>query len=128
MGKQESDTDIYSSRILDFITKFKATHKEELEDVFSNGFCYYFAMILYFRFFKIGTIMYIPIYNHFCYKVRNNYYDINGLILDDEMIKLAEPWDTYKEADSLESFRIIRDCILKVDPDEVLDKDIDTAL
>lgn len=97
-----------------FINNFKSTYKEEIEDLFSNGYCYYFAKILDDRFYQGGSIMYIPIHNHFCYCIYGTLYDIKGAITDESIIKLAEPWDQYKKHDPLESKRIYRDCILKV--------------
>ena len=99
--------------ILDFINEFKSSHSKEIEDLFMNGYCYYFAIILKERFDSIGTIMYIPIYNHFCYMINKSLYDITGKITDEEKINLAEPWDKYKDNDYLESYRIIKDCIMK---------------
>ena len=100
--------------VMYFINQFKKIHPSEIEDVFSNGYCYYFATILNERFYQGGTIMYIPIYNHFCYSIYGKLYDIKGEIKDPEMIKLAEPWDSYKKQDELEAKRIFRDCILKI--------------
>lgn len=97
-----------------FIDEFKKSHKEEIEDLFSNGYCYYFAHILDERFYKGGTIMYIPVYNHFCYSIYGKLYDITGEITDQEKIDLAEPWDSYRRHEPLESQRIFRDCILKI--------------
>ena len=99
--------------ILTFIEDFKAMHKEEIEDLFLNGYCYYFAIILHERFGR-GLIMYIPIYNHFCYKIDENLYDISGKIKDEEKIKLAVYWERYKNEEYLDSERIIRDCICKI--------------
>ena len=99
--------------ILVFIENFKKSNKNAIEDLFMNGYCYYFAIILNERFSGSGTIMYIPIYNHFCYRIGGTLYDISGKIVDDEKINLAEPWNEYKNQDNLESYRIIRDCILK---------------
>ena len=104
--------------ILDFINGFKKYHEKEITDLFSNGYCYYFAIILNERFNSVGTIMYAPVYNHFTYRMEGNLYDITGKVTDEELIKISEPWNTYKNQDNLESYRIIRDCILKTKPIE----------
>ena len=105
---------ITKSIILKFINDFKSSHIEEITDLFMNGYCYYFAKILDERFNHYGKIIYIPLYNHFCYKVYNRYYDITGVIEDKNKLKDAIEWDIYKEKYKIEANRIIRDCILKV--------------
>ena len=105
------------NEILSFIENFKSFEKTDkstsLSDTFLYGYCYYFALILKSRFPK-GDIYYIPIYNHFVFKYEDNLYDISGIIVDEEKINLAEPWEQYKEKDKLETERIIRDCINKI--------------
>lgn len=103
--------------IVKFIEEFKRMHEKEIEDVFMNGYCYYFAIILDERYFHSGTIMYIPIYNHFCYKIYGDLYDITGLIKNEEYIKLATPWEDYQKKDYLETSRLYMDCILKAPRD-----------
>ena len=49
-------------KVISFINKFKFAYKGELEFVFTNGNCYYFAVILKERFG--GEIYYLPIDNH----------------------------------------------------------------
>ena len=101
------------NEVLEFIENFKKSHPEEIIDLFTNGYCYYFAIILDERFFKHGIIMYIPVYNHFCYKICNKLYDINGEISDPDMIKEAISWKCYIRKEPAGSYRIIRDSILK---------------
>lgn len=108
---------ISRSIVLDYIDGFKKYHPDEIIDLFSNGYCYQFAIILHERFSRAGTIMYIPVYNHFCYKLFGRVYDITGEIVDEEKLKLMEAWNIYREKDDLEADRILKDCILKL-PDE----------
>lgn len=92
-----------------FIKKF---HNSELVDVvFSNGCCYWFAWILYSRFFGDGAeIMYDQIANHFGTRINGIVYDITG-----DVTKTYN-WVTWASIDD-ESHkkRIIRDCILFTD-------------
>ena len=100
--------------VLRFIEDFKSMHREEIIDLFSNGYCYYFCIILIER-FKLNkeAIYYIPIYNHFITKIGKFYYDINGIVLNKNYMKVATKWNKYKREDPLEAERIIRDCIKK---------------
>lgn len=93
--------------ILDFINNFKSGNKEVLEDIFTNGFCYWFAFILRSRFG--GKIYYNQIMNHFAAMINECLYDITGIISSEGF----EDWEATKELDSLLSKRVIRDCILK---------------
>ena len=105
--------------IIKFINDFKAMHREEIEDLFSSGYCYYFCIILMERFnLKKNCIYYIPIYNHFITKVGKFYYDINGSVINKEKINLAIKWLNYQKEEPLDSERIIRDCIKKESYDE----------
>ena len=106
---------INKSEVEDFIEGFKKYHPGEITDLFLNGYCYWFSVILDNRFNHMGTIMYIPIYNHFCYKLFDKLYDITGIITDEEMISLATSWKIYKEKDDKEADRIIIDCIMKLE-------------
>lgn len=94
--------------VLAFINKFKEIHGKELEEVFSDGWCYYFAIILKTRF--TGRIYYLPVENHFVCKIGELFYDVNGIVIPEEE---AYPWDEYKYEDMLHAQRIIRDCVLK---------------
>lgn len=94
--------------ILAFIDKFKEIYPTELEDMFNDGWCYYFAIMLRARFG--GRIYYLPIDNHFVCKIGELFYDIKGVVVPEEAI----PWDEYKYEDILHEKRIIRDCIMKL--------------
>lgn len=93
-------------KVVDFINKFKFIHKKELEDTFTSGNCYYFALILKDHF--DGEIYYLPIENHFICKVESNYYDITGIA---SMNEKPYKWSEYKNLDSRHYNRIVRDCI-----------------
>ena len=97
--------------VIKFINNFKKIHPTEIEDVFSNGYCYWFAMILSSRFNAVGsTIYYLPIRNHFIVKIEDKFYDITGEVIPDEK---PYAWCFYRLFDSIEYERIKRDCILK---------------
>ena len=72
-----------------------------------TGNCYYFAIILLYRFPK-GIIYYDVINGHFIFKYDDYYYDWTGITEPDGY--LVE-WDKFDEYDSLLKQRIIRDCI-----------------
>jgi hypothetical protein len=107
------------SDILKFIDDFKAMHREEIEDLFSNGYCYYFCIILIHRFnLSSANLYYVPVYNHFITKIGRFYYDIKGTVMSKDVLKLAVKWSEYKKEEPLDSARIIRDCIKKESYDE----------
>lgn len=95
------------NEVLTFINKFKFKFDKELVEVFTTGNCYYFAIILKERF--KGDIYYLPIANHFIYKIDNKYYDITG-----EVNPAEHPykWSEYKLEDTKHGSRIIRDCVV----------------
>lgn len=97
-----------SDTIVAFIEKFKEQYSAELEDLFGDGWCYYFAVMLKARFG--GRIYYLPVENHFVCKIGELYYDIQGINIPEE----AVPWDEYKYQDIIHARRIIRDCIMKL--------------
>lgn len=100
--------------VLDFIGQFSA-YGEAVNDCFSNGMCYYFAQILQQRFFGSAKIVYDPVINHFATEIDGRVYDINGDITNEPY--LWYDWSTYRFQDSLETKRIIRDCIRKIPSD-----------
>lgn len=96
--------------VLNFINDFKGKYPAEIEDVFSNGYCYWFAEILHQRF--NGIIYYLPIKNHFITKINGKYFDITGEVIPDE--KVYE-WEYYANFDYLDYNRVVKNCILKCD-------------
>lgn len=96
---------IEESKILNFIKKFQ--NKETIK-VFTQGCCYWFAVILDKR-FNIGfgdNIMIDYIVNHFGCKIDNKVYDITGDVTD------KYNWEYWNHCtdDDLQKC-IIRDCI-----------------
>lgn len=94
-----------NQEVLNFIKKFKFAHKCELEEVFTEGNCYYFAIILKER-FKNANIQYDPVYGHFVAKINNRLYDITGDVT--ETYTNVTP---FEDVDESQKKRIIRDCI-----------------
>ena len=94
------------NEVLKFIDKFKFIHKKEIEEVFTTGNCYYFALILKERF--EGSIYYLPIENHFITYIGVQYYDISGKVIPDEE---AIRWTSFQLIEPFEADRIKRDCI-----------------
>ena len=92
-----------------FIDNFKSQYKDEIEVVFTEGNCYYFAVILRERF--KGTIYYLPIENHFICRIDGLYYDIKGLVKLDET---PIDWEELEQQDAAHYKRIVRDCITKL--------------
>lgn len=95
--------------ILDFIEQFRALGAE---NCFSNGMCWYFSVILRFRFGWHNEVMYDTIANHFATKIDGRIYDISGDITDDENYHWIS-WKKYKNIDPIHALRIKRDCIWK---------------
>jgi hypothetical protein len=111
--------------VRDFIDNFKQefnANSSIVDDFFSFGHCYHFAVILKDLF--NGEIMYNPTENHFATKINvetswyandeemeDRLYDITGRIeLTDEWVS----WKTFCEEEPLESDRIKEQCIYKV--------------
>ena len=97
-----SETDII---VKNFLKRFHES--DNVEEVFSCGCCYWFAIILYGRFIREGaTIMYDEVENHFGTRIRGRVYDITGDVTD------SYKWETWESmTDELHRQRIIRDCI-----------------
>lgn len=95
----------------DFIEEFKKNDKEVLINLFNDRLSYYFVMILYERFNKLGSISYMPKYKHFCYTIFDENYDINGKIIDPDMLSDIVSWNTYKQKDEVDTYNIIKEFI-----------------
>jgi hypothetical protein len=74
----------------------------------TNGNCYYFALILQTR-FPESMIMYDNVNNHFFIRYRGKYYDWTGEILQPPS---SYAWEAYEWIDKLHYDRIVRDCLL----------------
>lgn len=93
-----------------FIANFKKGFDEDyLEDVFLNGNCYHFALILSNMY--DGEIIYDPHEQHFVTKINGKYYDIRGEIeppLDEYS------WDDMEDIDP-EEYEIVKyNCVYKL--------------
>lgn len=103
-----------------FIAPFR---KPELINIFTNGYCYYFAQILSTRFNSFlwhpTDIYYNPIDCHFACLIGNKLWDINGAISDDiieyQTNKFGHwyKWKYYIDWEPLDSERVIENCIIK---------------
>lgn len=87
-------------------------HFHEHEDTtttFTSGCCYWFAVILFIRFMKLGAqIVYDQVENHFATMICERVYDITGDVTDGHDWVL---WSSMRYIDELETGRIVRDCI-----------------
>lgn len=78
-----------------------------VDEVFTNGCCYWFATILCNRFPTQSRMMYDQVANHFVVEIEGRLFDITGDVTDKYK---AEPWDELD--DNLLKRRIVRDCIM----------------
>lgn len=95
-------------KILQTIKNFKNYDTAAIEAKYLNGDCYVFARALTNKFG--GEIYYLPIYNHFISKIKNQFYDIRGLVPEEELDECYK-WDTYHLFDSLDANRVKFYCI-----------------
>lgn len=80
----------------------------------TNGNCFFFAVILRERFadFDDGWIVYEPITGHFLFKYNNCFYDWTGKVeLTSQQLAAIVYWHHYDKIDSLHYWRIVDDCI-----------------
>lgn len=75
-------------------------------DHWTDGNCYWFAVILCVRFH--GELWYDPIENHFIAKIGRKLYDHSG---EYTPVEKAYSFKEYKELDPIEYRRILRDCV-----------------
>lgn len=95
--------------VLNFIDNFKGEYPSILEKIFTQGCCYWFALILKERFKKYNPkICFDTIESHFACKIDDRYYDITGEINN---ISSFVDWETYP--DETHKKRIIRYCVNK---------------
>lgn len=92
------------STIEHFLARFHLA--DDVDTVFTNGCCYWFAVILHCR-FPDSTLMYDQVENHFVTQIQGRLYDITGDVTEKYQVK---PWDALD--DELLKKRIVRDCIL----------------
>lgn len=95
-----------------FISKFHFS--DNINEVFTNGCCYWFARILcdWAKFYDKDIvncdIMYDPVSGHFGTRINYNIYDITGDVTDKYF---WITWMSVCKTDNLQAERIIRDCI-----------------
>jgi len=95
-----------------FIKNFKRDWDEAyLENVFTNGNCYHFALILKQVF--DGVIAYDVIKGHFIVYIGREFYDITGIV-DKKTTGAYYIWDELKNIDPLQYERILSDCVYKI--------------
>ena len=92
------------STIEHFLARFHLA--DDVDTVFTNGCCYWFAVILHCR-FPDSTLMYDQVENHFVTQIQGRLYDITGDVTEKYQV---EHWDALD--DELLKKRIVRDCIL----------------
>lgn len=91
--------------VVNFLKRFHSD--KDIDVVFTNGCCYWFAEILCRRFPERSRLMYDQVANHFVVEMDSCLYDITGNVTDEYDVK---PWDELD--DDLLKQRIIRDCIM----------------
>lgn len=93
--------------VLAFIARFKGS-----EQTFLHGCCYWFAHILWERFYAEYSvdIKYEPVQGHFITKINNRFYDIRGDVT--ELYRGKPMYDLYElNHDDNRYFRhLMRDC------------------
>ena len=100
----------YGIQNMDVSTFMQRFHSSDnINEVFTCGCCYWFAKILFDRFYMThgAIIMYDEVANHFGTKIDGAVYDITGDVTSKYEWK---PWSDVH--DSLLRARIIRDCIM----------------
>lgn len=99
------------SQVIKFIRSFKQFDTGEVTTTFTNGYCYYFALILHTRFPK-SSIVYYAVGRHFACKIDGRVFDITGDITNKNLF--FEDWEEYKKIEPIQSARIQKDCIDKI--------------
>lgn len=92
--------------ILDFISHFTQNGKlKDVERCFTDGCCYWFAVILANQFG--GKIVYDEIDGHFATKIDKRIYDITGDVTDTFRVS---DWYQFCQREPILSMRILRRC------------------
>ena len=92
--------------VQNFIDRFHSD--KNIDIVFTQGCCFWFATILFGRFIRDGAeIMYDQTANHFGTRVGDRVYDITGDVTDEYT---WEPWSDFDDKPLRE--RIVRDSIM----------------
>jgi hypothetical protein len=97
-----------------FINNFKKDSEvfENIEYLFTNGYCYHFAVILKDLFH--GEIAHDFVDNHFMLKLDGKYFDITGEVFPNERcVELFDEIDDY-----IYKERLIKQCVYKEETNE----------
>jgi hypothetical protein len=95
-------------KILDFIAHFQ---RPDTIEVFTNGMCYWFAVLLRERFG--GDILYNMAVGHFVCDIDGELYDVTGDVTEQYNYDPMVYWDALPEYDNLLYERLMRDCVRK---------------
>lgn len=94
------------STVDSFLKRFHES--KDVDSVFTNGCCYWFATILFSRFLRYGAeIVFDETECHFGTKINDKVFDITGDVTDKYT---WIPWSSV--TDQSRRARIIRDCIM----------------
>ena len=95
------------TEIQGFLKRFHSAN--DVDTVFTQGCCYWFAMILFVRFIRENAeIMYDSANNHFGTRIHGRVYDVTGDVTD-----TYSDWMPWNEFDAeTERQRIMRDCVM----------------
>ena len=105
IGETKIDT---NKKVLEFIFSFPTT----MRDYFSNGYCYWFAVILAERYSYLRPrIWYNTVENHFVTEIENVIYDSNGVVCAEEPYDVFYTWKDYQKVDPRHAARITAQCI-----------------
>lgn len=95
-----------NNEIDNFLKRFHTC--ADVDEVFTQGCCYWFAYVLFGRFIRHGAeIMYDSVANHFGTKINDRVYDITGDVTEKYE---WHPWSDI--SDSALRDRLVRDCIM----------------
>ena len=106
--------------ITDFIRHF-LQENDEVQASFLYGNCYWFAKILEQRFerqYHCGGLYYNQVCNHFAVCLEGELFDALG-ILGPNTKPGWVPWWHYKIVEPSDSYRVVRDCVLKTTDSQI---------
>lgn len=112
------NSELHEERVRFEITKFIKNCKQFDKDnavtkTFTNGYCYWFAHILFHRFSKYNPkIVYYEVGKHFAVKIYDRVYDITGDITAKNLF--FEDWEEYQKSNPEETKVIYRTMINKI--------------
>ncbi len=95
-------------KVDEFIYNIKSGERyKEIEELFLQGGCYYFAKLLANKFY--GEVWYLPVDNHFVTLIDGTLYDIGGKVL--KGIEVLYNWDYYQRIEPEDAKRVTKNCI-----------------